>query len=122
DGLDRETVLELLVCLTEHSMVQAEGCSPRRYRMLEALRDHGRSRLDARAAEAVARRHAAHFARLSVAIASEVDRRGAEAVGDPLVPYHWDIGAASRWAIARGEADLALDLATGVGAFHHLVG
>jgi hypothetical protein len=115
-------VLDLLVALTEHSMVQAEGGSPRRYRMLEALRDHGRARLDERAAEAVARRHATHFARLSLAIASEVDRRGAEAVGDPLVPYHWDIDAASGWAIARGEADLALDLATGVGAFHHLVG
>ena len=76
-------------------MVQAEGGSPRRFRMLEALRDHGRARLDERAAEAAARRHATHFARLSLAIASQVDRLGAEAVGDPLVPYHWDIGAAS---------------------------
>ena len=122
DGLDRDAVLDLLIALTEHSMVQAEGGSPRRFRMLEALRDHGRARLDERAAEAAARRHATHFARLSLAIASQVDRLGAEAVGDPLVPYHWDIGAASEWAIAHGETDLALDLATGVGAFHHLVG
>ena len=122
DGLDRDAVLDLLVALTEHSMVQAEGGSPRRFRMLEALRDHGRARLDERAAEAAARRHATHFARLSLAIASQVDRLGAEAVGDPLVPYHWDIGAASGWAIAHGETDLALDLATGVGSFHHLVG
>ena len=34
DVLDRDAVLDLLVALTEHSMVQAEGCSPRRYRML----------------------------------------------------------------------------------------
>ena len=122
DGLDHDAVLDLLVALTEHSMVQAESGSPRRFRMLEALRDHGRARLDDRAAEAAARRHARHFAQLAATIASEVDRRGAEAVGDPLVPYHWDIDAASRWAIAHAEADLALDLATGQGAFHHLVG
>jgi predicted ATPase len=122
DGLHRDAVLDLLVALTEHSMVQAEGSSPRRFRMLEALREHGRARLDGRAAEAVAHRHATHFARLSLEIASQFDRIGAEAVGDPLVPYHWDITAASDWAIAHGEADLALDLATGVGAFHHLVG
>jgi predicted ATPase/DNA-binding SARP family transcriptional activator len=122
DGLDRDAMLDLLVALTEHSMLQSEGGSPRRYRMLEALRDHGRARLDRRAGEAVARRHAAHFARLSVTIAAQVDRLGAEAVGDPLVPYQWDISAASEWAIAHREADLALELATGVGAFHHLVG
>ena len=38
DGLPQEHVLDLLVALTEHSMVQAEGDAPRRYRMLEALR------------------------------------------------------------------------------------
>jgi predicted ATPase/DNA-binding SARP family transcriptional activator len=122
DGLDHDAVLDLLVALTEHSMVQAEGGSPRRYRMLEALRDHGRSRLDHHTSAAAARRHATHIAHVSVTVAREVDRVGAEAVGDPLVPYHWDIGAASCWAIAHGETDLALDLAAGVGAFHHLVG
>ena len=122
DGLDHDAVLDLLVALTEHSMVQAEGGSPRRFRMLEALRDHGRARLDDRAAAAAARRHATHFAHFAVTTAGEVDRRGAEAVGDPLVPYHWDIDAASRWAVAHEETDLALDLATGQGAFHHLVG
>ena len=123
DGLDHDAVLDLLVALTEHSMVQAEGGSPRRYRMLEALRDHGRARLDERAAAAAARRHATHFAPLSPSRSrAQVDRLGAEAVGDPLVPFHWDIDAASRWAVAHGETDLALDLATGMGAFHHLVG
>src|SRR3712207_8326451 len=44
-----------------------------------------------------------------------------------LFPYttlfrSWDLDAASRWAVAHGETDLALDLATGLGAFHHLVG
>jgi predicted ATPase/DNA-binding SARP family transcriptional activator len=121
DGLDHDAVLDVLVALTEHSMVQAEG-SPRRYRMLEALRDHGRARLDRPAAAAAARRHAEHFAQLSATIAGEVDRRGAEAVGDPLVPFHWDIDAASRWAVAHHDTDVALDLATGQGAFHHLVG
>ena len=103
-------------------MVQAEGGSPRRFRMLEALRDHARARLDDAAAAAAARRHATHFARLAVTTAGAIDRLGAEAVGDPLVPFHWDIDAASRWAVAHAETDLALELAIGMGAFHHLVG
>ena len=122
DGLDHDAVLDLLVALTEHSMVQAEGGSPRRYRMLEALRDDARARLDDAAAAAAARRHATHFARLAVTTAGAIDRLGAEAVGDPLVPFHWDIDAASRWAVAHAETDLALELAIGMGAFHHLVG
>ena len=122
DGLPEDAVLDLLVALTEHSMVQAEGDSPRCYRLLEALRDYGRAQLDDAAAEATARRHAAHFARLAVTTAGRVDRDGAEAVGDPLVPCQWDLDAAFRWAVARAESDLALDLATGIGAFHHLVG
>jgi non-specific serine/threonine protein kinase len=122
DGLDPDAVLDLLVALTEHSMIQAEGDSPRRYRMLEALRDHGRARLDEAAAEAAHRRHATHFAAFARAVVDPVGRKGTEAVGDPLVPYHWDLDAAFRWAFDRGETDLALDLATALGAFHHLVG
>jgi predicted ATPase/DNA-binding SARP family transcriptional activator len=122
DGLAEHAVLDLLVTLTEHSMLQAEGDGPRRYRMLEALRDHGRAQLDDDAAEAAARRHATHFARLARTTASRIDRDGAEAVGDPLVPFQWDLHAAFDWAVARGRTDVALDLATGLGAFHHLVG
>jgi predicted ATPase/DNA-binding SARP family transcriptional activator len=122
DGLAEHAVLDLLVTLTEHSMLQAEGDGPRRYRMLEALRDHGRAQLDDDAAEAAARRHATHFAQLARTTASRIDRDGAEAVGDPLVPFQWDLHAAFDWAVARGRTDVALDLATGLGAFHHLVG
>ena len=122
DGLEADAVLDLLVALTEHSMVQAEGDAPRRYRMLAALRDHGRAQLDADAAEAAHRRHAAHFAGLATAVAGRLDRDGAEAVGDPLVPYQWDLDLAFGWAVSRGQTDLALDLAAGLGAFHHLVG
>jgi predicted ATPase len=122
DGLDEHAVLDLLVALTEHSLVQAEGDAPRRYRMLEALREYGRGRLDAAAAEAAARRHATHFAKLGASTAGRIGDAGAEAVGEPLVPYQWDLHAASDRAVARGHADLALELATGLGAFHHLVG
>jgi non-specific serine/threonine protein kinase len=122
DGLDEHAVLDLLVALTEHSMVQAEGDAPRRYRMLEALRDHGRARLDSAATAAAARRHATHFADFGATTAARLDQLGAEAVGDPLVPFHWDLDAAFRWAVDRGETDLALALAAALGAFHHLVG
>src|SRR5687768_18229186 len=59
DGLDRDAVLDLLVALTEHSMVQAEG-TPRRYRMLEALRDDGRARLDEAADRKSTRLNSSH--------------------------------------------------------------
>ena len=121
-GLPAGDVIDLLVSLTEHSMIQAEAGSPRPYRMLEALRDHGRAQLEPAAADAAARRHAVHFARIAACTAGDIHRVGAEAVGDPLVPVHWDLDAAFRWAVSVGETDIALDLATGLGSFHHLVG
>ncbi|HEV2786676.1 MAG TPA: BTAD domain-containing putative transcriptional regulator, partial [Solirubrobacteraceae bacterium] len=72
DGLPQQHVLELLVALTEHSMVQAEGEAPRRYRMLEALRADARARLDEEAAQAAAGRHAVHLARVAAQAAARV--------------------------------------------------
>jgi predicted ATPase len=122
DGLPREHVLELLVALSEHSMVQAEGDAPRRYRMLEALRAYARSRLDQEAAEAAARRHAAHVARVAAESAARVGPHGAEAAGDPLVRWRADMETAFRYALERGDADTALELAAGFAALHHRFG
>jgi predicted ATPase/DNA-binding SARP family transcriptional activator len=122
DGLPEERVLELLVALTEHSMVQAEGDAPRRYRMLEALRADAWARLNAEAAEAAARRHAAHLAHIAAVAAARVGAEGAEAAGDPLVRWRADMEAAFRHALDRGDADVALDLAAGFAALHHRFG
>jgi tetratricopeptide (TPR) repeat protein len=122
DGLPREHVLELLVGLSEHSMVQAEGDAPRRYRMLEALRGDARARLDEEAAEATARRHAAHMARVAAEAAARVGPEGAEAAGDPLVRWRADMEAAFRWALDHGDADVALELGAGFAALHHRFG
>ena len=122
DGLPREHVLELLVELSEHSMVQAEGDAPRRYRLLEALRADARARLDEEAAEAAARRHAAHLARVAATAAARVGPEGAEAAGDPLIPWRADMEAAYRWALDRRDADVALELAAGFAALHHRFG
>jgi predicted ATPase/DNA-binding SARP family transcriptional activator len=122
DGLPVEQVLELLVALTEHSMVQAEGDAPRRYRMLEALRADARGRLDAEAAEAAARRHAEHLARVAAEAAARAGPEGAEAAGDPLVAWRADMDAAFRWALDRADADVALRLGAGFEALYHRFG
>ena len=122
DGLPQDRVLELLVALTEHSMVQAEGDAPRRYRMLEALRADARTRMDDEAAAGAARRHAAHLAQVAAVAAARVGAEGAEAAGDPLVRWHADLEAAFRYALDRLDADLALELAAGLAALHHRFG
>jgi predicted ATPase/DNA-binding SARP family transcriptional activator len=122
DGLPRDRILDLLVALTEHSMVQAEGDAPRRYRMLEALRADARARLDEEAAEATARRHAVHLAQVAAVAAARVGAEGAEAAGDPLVPWRADMEAAFRYALDRRDTDLALELAAGLAALHHRFG
>jgi hypothetical protein len=122
DGLDRAEVLELLVALVEHSMVQAEGEAPRRYRLLEALRADARGRLDAEAARGAAHRHAVHLARLAAAAADRVWSEGAEVAGDPLVRWRADLDAAFGYAMRDRDAELALALAAGQGALHHRLG
>jgi predicted ATPase/DNA-binding SARP family transcriptional activator len=122
DGLPSDQVLELLVALTEHSMVQCEGDAPRRYRMLEALRADARARLDEQAAQSAARRHAIHMARLAAESAARVGPEGAEAAGDPLVRWRADMEAAFRYALERGDADLALELGAGFAALYHRFG
>jgi len=122
DGLPREHVLELLVALSEHSMVQAEGDAPRRYRMLEALRADARARLDEEAGEAAARRHATQLACIAAEAAARVGPEGAEAAGDPLVRWRADLEAAFRYALDRRDADLALQLGAGLAALHHRFG
>ena len=115
-------ILDLLVALTEHSMVQVEGESPRRYRLLEALRADGRARLTGAAREAATHRHAVHFAQLAATAGQLVYTVGTEAAGDPLIPRRADLEAAFEHAIERRETDLALDLATGLEALHHRLG
>src|ERR671923_228418 len=68
-------------------MVQAEGDAPRRYRMLETLKAYARGRLDERAQEAAAQRHAAHLARLAAEAAARVGVDGAEAAGEAMVRW-----------------------------------
>jgi predicted ATPase/DNA-binding SARP family transcriptional activator len=122
DGLARDRVLELLVALSEHSMVQAEGEAPRRYRMLEALRADARARLDEEAAEATARRHATYVAQIAAEAAARVGPDGAEAAGDPLIRWRADMEAAFRYTLDRRDADLALELGAGFAALHHRFG
>jgi predicted ATPase/DNA-binding SARP family transcriptional activator len=121
DGLARADVLELLVGLVDHSMVHVED-EPRRYRLLESLRIDARNRLDAATAEATARRHASHMARLAMDAADLVWADGAEAAGEPLIPRRADLEAAFSGALEWGDAEAALGIAAGLEALHHRLG
>jgi predicted ATPase len=97
--------------LVAKSLVRHDG---RRFSMLESIRHDARKRLDARGdAERLARAHATYIAQL-------VRRLDAERSDGWLLALdleHPNLRAAFDWALAEGEADLALELATSARTF-----
>jgi predicted ATPase/DNA-binding CsgD family transcriptional regulator/transcriptional regulator with XRE-family HTH domain/predicted negative regulator of RcsB-dependent stress response len=106
--------LELLTSLVNRSMVQLEptAAGSARFHMLEPLRQFGRQRLvDDGAVEDVHRRHAWSMVEL-------VERVGIELDGPDQIAWfqridaEWDnVRAATDWAQAAGEVEIALRLA-----------
>ena len=79
-GLDRDAVMHLLGRLVEQSLVivntAGQGQARTRYRLLEALREYGRTKLEeSLEGDVVRRRHAAHFVALAEAAAPKLDER-----------------------------------------------
>ncbi len=116
-GLGGLAVLDAVDGLVDKSvLLRVEGATGVRFRMLEALREFGQERLaGAGTAEAVARRHRDHHARL-------LERADAEWFGPRrddwfarLSEQHADIRAALSWSLGDpGEAVVALRMASGV--------
>ncbi|KDN21794.1 ATP-binding protein [Amycolatopsis rifamycinica] len=110
-------VLDAVDGLVDKSVLaRVEGATGVRFRMLEALREFGQERLaSAGTAEAVARRHRDHHARL-------LDHADAEWFGPRrhdwfarLSDRHADIRAALSWSLRTpDEAVTALEMASGV--------
>ncbi|MGK3203182.1 ATP-binding protein [Amycolatopsis sp. MEPSY49] len=116
-GLDSHAVLDAVDGLVDKSvLLRVEGTTGVRFRMLEALREFGQERLvEAGTAEAVARRHRDHHARL-------LEQADAEWFGPRrddwlarLSDRHADIRAALSWSLRTSEeAVVALRMAGGV--------
>jgi predicted ATPase/DNA-binding CsgD family transcriptional regulator len=114
DGLEPSMLLDLLTCLVDKSMVTVSGTEPRRYRLLETVRDYARQQLEASGeADRVRARHA-HFAvDLVKRLGTEVSATGpgARAALDKLGRDRDNFRAALQWAVESGEADIGLRLA-----------
>ena len=114
--LEALEVLSLIDRLVDKSLLVAEASgTATRSRLLETIRDYGLERLEeAGEVTTFALHHAEHFA--------EVSERGGrglrgpdEALWDRVVEVEVEnLRAALRWAIATGEADLAVRLVAGL--------
>lgn len=109
-GTTEAESLDLVAALVDKSMVEAVGRDgATRYRVLETLRAHGRERLAE--GEPIGRRHAGHFVDLA-----EVAARAAQGVDErkwveKMLPDADNLRAASAFALAERDVDLALRLA-----------
>ncbi len=114
-----EETLELLAGLVDKSMVTVDHTPDVTwYRLLETMRQYGRERLVAGDELDVAReRHARHVLDLA-------ERAGVGLLGpdealwvERLLRAYDDLRVAVRWAIGRGDVDLALRLVVGLADF-----
>jgi predicted ATPase/class 3 adenylate cyclase len=116
DGIDPDTVFELLASLVARSLVVAEEHGPDvRYRLLETIRQYGEQRLgEASRAERWRARHAGYYADLL--------GRVREHAHDPDPEVFWAVRlgaeqdnllAAWSWAIGTGSVDTAFKILAG---------
>jgi predicted ATPase/class 3 adenylate cyclase/DNA-binding CsgD family transcriptional regulator len=118
-------VLEGLAALLGQSLLRREDGSSGepRFRMLETVREYALDWLAARPdAELTYRQHATFY--LGIAEAAEQQLRGAEQTSGIkwLRQEHANLLAAIGWAIARGEAEVALRLTGALGWFWDIHG
>jgi predicted ATPase/DNA-binding CsgD family transcriptional regulator len=119
ENLERGEVLKLLTSLIDKSLVRvAERDGTARYRMLEAIRQYGREKLDASGeAERVRRRHARHYLNL----AEEAELESGQP-GTRLELEHDNLRTALSWALGAKEPELGLRLAAALWSFWYTHG
>jgi predicted ATPase/DNA-binding SARP family transcriptional activator len=123
DAAGQDQVLEVLTALAEKSLLLAEGDGAPRYRMLGTIREYARQRLaEAGESELARRAHLGYFTELTET--AEPHLRRAEQLDwlATLEAEHGNIGAATRGALAAGEAQAAMRLAAGAGWYWWLGG
>jgi predicted ATPase len=104
---DAELAVELLGRLVDASLVRAEGQEPRRYEVLETVREYAAERFELDPdAQAVRRRHAQHYLDVAEAANLSIESIGRGPQRHELVlPEQHNIRAAIDWAT---EADVEL--------------
>jgi predicted ATPase/DNA-binding SARP family transcriptional activator len=123
DAIEQDQVLELLTSLAEKSLLVTKGDGVPRYRMLTTIKEYAADRL-AQAGESDQARqaHLAYFTEL--AETAEPHLRRAEQLEwlATIEADHDNFGAALRGAIAAGDAQAAMRLASAAGWYWWLGG
>ncbi|TYB43048.1 BTAD domain-containing putative transcriptional regulator [Actinomadura chibensis] len=123
-GLARSEVFDALAALADKSLltVDGDGGDPR-YRMLDTIRAYGLERLAEAGEETSAgRAHAEHFARLAEEAEPRLIRADQLVWLRRLSAEHDNISAGLRWAVAAGDAPLALRFCAALGWYWFLHG
>ncbi|MBE1487635.1 AfsR/SARP family transcriptional regulator [Plantactinospora soyae] len=116
DVLGRADVLDRLSALVDKSLVVVSGNGEPRYRMLETTREYGLRRLaEAGETDRVRQAHAADFLALARTADAELRRSDQLHWLGWLSTEHDNLHAALRWAIATGNAPLAVGLVAALG-------
>ena len=111
EDLDPYQVFDLLTQLIDRSLVQTDDHD--RYRLLETIRQYARGKLvDAGEADALRRRHLEHFVALMTRAVPEIEAGGTVQWLRRVVTELDNLRAALDWALAAGQADSGLRLAT----------
>ena len=124
EHLERGVVLEVLTRLVEKSLVMVvDRGGATRYKLLETVRQYGWEKLEESGElDLLKERHAEHY--LALAEEAEPKLKGPEqrAWLERLELEHDNLRAALGWALARGEAELGLQLAGALGEFWQMRG
>jgi predicted ATPase/class 3 adenylate cyclase len=117
-------VLEGLSVLVDHSLAQpVPGPDGARFRLLETIQRYSDDRLDELGeATAIGWRHALAYRDLAEAAAPHLPGGDQLRWLDRLTAEHDNLRAASRWAIERGDSELALRLGAALWRFWQLRG
>jgi len=122
-AVEQDEVLELLTSLAEKSLLRTEGDGALRYRMLGTIKEYAADRLTEAGESGLARRaHLGYFTELAESAEPHLRRAEQLAWLARLEADHDNIGAATRGAIAAGEAQAAMRLAAAAGWYWWLGG
>jgi predicted ATPase/class 3 adenylate cyclase len=117
-GLD---ILDGLTALVDHSLVRAlpdDGSGETRFDMLQLIREYGAERLaESPNSELVRRRHAEWILGLAEQSAIALESDANPIWLDRMTREHDNLRAALRWALASGERELGLRLASSAWRF-----
>lgn len=111
-------VLQGLASLVDQSLLRRLGENEPRFSMLETIREYASERLLAQGeAEPLRRHHADFFLALAERAEQEIDGASQARWLEQLEVEHDNLRAAMRWALDRGNSEIALRLATALDTF-----